>query len=58
MSHLIQNIVLQQRNFIPIDLQTRFHACKRVKESHWKISISPLFITSEDHRFLLIANCT
>lgn len=32
------DIVSQQRNYIPIDLQTRFHACKRVKESHWKIS--------------------
>lgn len=27
-----------QRNYIPIDLQTRFHACKRVKESHRKIA--------------------
>lgn len=27
-----------QRNYIPIGLQTRFHACKRVKESHWKIA--------------------
>ena len=32
------DIVSQQRNYIPIDLQTRFHACKRVRESHWKIS--------------------
>lgn len=27
-----------QRNYIPIDLETRFHACKRAKESHWNIS--------------------
>lgn len=32
------NILTHQRNYIPIDLETRFHACKRVKESHWKIS--------------------
>ena len=32
------DILTHQRNYIPIDLETRFHACKRVKESHWKIS--------------------
>ena len=32
------NIIAHERNYIPIDLVTRFHACKRVKESHWKIS--------------------
>ena len=31
------DIVSQERNYIPIDLVTRFHACKRVKESNWKI---------------------
>ena len=28
------DILTHQRNYIPIDLETRFHACKRVKESH------------------------
>lgn len=32
------NIVAYLRNYIPIDLDTRFNACKRVKESKWKIS--------------------
>lgn len=32
------DILSYERNYIPIDLQTRFHACKRVTESHWKIS--------------------
>ena len=32
------DILTHERNYIPIDLETRFHACKRVKESHWKIS--------------------
>lgn len=31
------NIVSHERNYIPIDLVTRFYACKRVKESKWKI---------------------
>lgn len=32
------NILAQERNYTPVDLETRFHACKRVKESNWKIS--------------------
>ena len=32
------DIVSQERNYIPIDLETRFHACKRKTESHWKTS--------------------
>lgn len=32
------NIVSHERNYIPIDLETRFHACLRVRESKWKIS--------------------
>ena len=31
-------IVSQERNYIPIDLGTRLNVCKRIKESHWKIS--------------------
>lgn len=31
------DIVSRERNYIPIDLVTRFYACKRVKESKWKI---------------------
>lgn len=31
------DIVSHEKNYIPIDLETRFHACKRVKESKWKI---------------------
>ena len=32
------DIVSYERNYIPIDLNTRFHACKRKNESHWKTS--------------------
>ena len=32
------DILAHQRNYIPVDLETRFHACKRVKESKWKIN--------------------
>lgn len=32
------DILTQERNFVPVDIETRFHACKRAKESHWKIS--------------------
>lgn len=32
------DIVSQERNYIPIDLDTRFHACSRKVDSHWKVS--------------------
>lgn len=32
------DIVTQERNYIPIDLLTRFHACQRARESRWKVS--------------------
>lgn len=32
------DIVSHERNYTPIDLLTRFHACSRVRESGWKIS--------------------
>lgn len=32
------DIVSHERNYIPIDLLTKFHCCKRVKESNWKIN--------------------
>ena len=31
-------ILTHERNYVPIDLETRFHACDRVKTSHWKIT--------------------
>ncbi len=32
------NIITQERNYLPIDLETKYHACSRVVISKWKIS--------------------
>ena len=46
------NILAQEKNYLPIDIETKYHACSRRVVSSWSIKKSYRFIMLKEVHFI------